>query len=271
MTEKSTCGIVMPISAIDGCSSDHWAEVLKIIEEACNAASFHPMLVSDADESGIIQKRIVSNIYNSDLVVVDVSAKNPNVMFELGMRLAFDKPAIIIKDDKTSYSFDTGVIEHLSYPRDLHYYSILDFKSKLATKLTATLKASKTDTNYTTFLKHFGEYTVKNIENKEVSGNEYVLKAIEELRDELALTRRRVVRDDMFDKSIGTDEELMEVVDFFVMQFRRDNRIPKGKLIGNKEKIFEFLEEQNILRKLAGTRERLEVAMKSVLLRYPDA
>jgi len=32
-------------------------------------------------------------------------------MFELGLRLAFDKPAIIVKDDNTSYSFDTAPIE----------------------------------------------------------------------------------------------------------------------------------------------------------------
>jgi hypothetical protein len=34
-------------------------------------------------------------------------------MFELGMRLAFDKPTVIIKDDKTDYMFDTGIIEHV--------------------------------------------------------------------------------------------------------------------------------------------------------------
>jgi hypothetical protein len=64
----------------------------------------------------VTQKRIVQNIYDNEMVICDVSAKNPNVMFELGMRLAFDKPAIIIKDDKTNYSFDTAPIEHLEYP-----------------------------------------------------------------------------------------------------------------------------------------------------------
>ncbi|WP_353118770.1 hypothetical protein [Myroides odoratus] len=56
----------------------------------------------------------MNNIYNDEIVVCDVSSKNPNVMFELGLRLAFDKPTIIIKDEKTGYSFDTGVIEHLN-------------------------------------------------------------------------------------------------------------------------------------------------------------
>jgi hypothetical protein len=53
-----------------------------------------------------------------------VSGKNPNVMFELGIRLAFDKATIIIKDDKTDYSFDTSVIQHIPYPRDLRHNQI---------------------------------------------------------------------------------------------------------------------------------------------------
>ena len=115
---------------------DHWAEVKKILSEAIHDAGYNPNLVSDADDIGIIQKRIIQNIYDNDIVVCDVSGKNPNVMFELGMRLAFDKPAIIVIDDKTDYSFDTSPIEHLSYPRDLRYFDILDFKEQLKKKIT---------------------------------------------------------------------------------------------------------------------------------------
>src|SRR4051812_37518392 len=104
---KPTCGIVMPISSLDGCSEDHWLEVLEILTEAIDTAGFDGNLVSNADDVGIIQKRIIQNLYDNPIVLCDVSGKNPNVMFESGLRLAFDRPTIIIKDDKTSYSFDT--------------------------------------------------------------------------------------------------------------------------------------------------------------------
>src|SRR6266566_6083617 len=110
------CGLIMPISTIDGCPSEHWAEVKSIITESVEGIEvpkFAVKLVSDADDVGVIQKRIVQNVYSADVVVCDVSGKNPNVMFELGMRLAFDKPTVIIKDDKTDYAFDTGIIEHI--------------------------------------------------------------------------------------------------------------------------------------------------------------
>lgn len=69
------CGLVMPISAIDGCSEGHWEEVRLIIKEALTDTQFSVELVSDSNEIGIIQKRIVQNIYDNDMVICDVSAK----------------------------------------------------------------------------------------------------------------------------------------------------------------------------------------------------
>ena len=184
---KPVCGVVMPISTIDGCSESHWADVLEIITEAIEDAGFDANLVSNADDVGIIHKRIIQNLYDNPIVVCDVSGKNPNVMFELGMRLAFDKPTVIIKDEKTTYSFDTSAIEHIEYPRDLRFSRIVEFKTKLAEKIVATHKRATTDPNYTTFLKHFGEFTVAKLDKKEVSGQQFI---IEELRGIRSAVRR---------------------------------------------------------------------------------
>lgn len=194
MSEKQTelkkikCGIIMPISPIDGCSSDHWAEVKNIFVEATNSISkydFETYIVSESEDVGIIQKRIVQNIYNSDIVICDVSGKNPNVMFELGMRLAFDKPTIIVKDDNTNYIFDTGVIEHLEYPRDLRFSKIVDFKKRLSSKLIATLEMANKDSEYSTFLKSFGQFKVSKLSEKEVTADKIIINSIEELRRDI--------------------------------------------------------------------------------------
>ncbi|HDR9288244.1 TPA: hypothetical protein QDB46_003383 [Burkholderia multivorans] len=180
--QKPICGIVMPISSIDGCSESHWAEVASILTEAIEAADFSANIVSNADDIGIIHKRIIQNLYDNPVVVCDVSGKNPNVMFELGMRLAFDKPTVIVKDDKTPYSFDTSAIEHLEYPRDLRFSRIVEFKKILTEKILATHEKSVKDPNFSTFLKHFGEFKVAKIDKKEVSGQEYILDEIKSLR-----------------------------------------------------------------------------------------
>jgi len=181
-TKNVTCGLVMPISAIDGYNEQHWIDVKGILSEAITEANFYPNLVSDADDIGIIHKRIIQNLYENPIVVCDVSAKNPNVMFELGLRLAFDKPTIIVKDDKTNYSFDTSAIEHLEYPKDLRFTQIVSFKNKLKEKIKATYEKSISDKNYTTFLKHFGSFTSVKIETKEVSKEDYIIEELKELR-----------------------------------------------------------------------------------------
>jgi len=193
-TGKEVCGLVMRISQIEGLSEAHWAEVRTIISNSIEKAGFAPNLVSHADDVGIIQKRIIQNLYDNPIAVVDVSAKNPNVMFELGIRLAFDKPTIIVKDDKTTYSFDTAPIEHLTYPRDLRYQQIVDFKETLADKIKATHRTATTDKNYTTFLKHFGKFTVAKLDQQEVSGQEFILEELKGLRqsiEQMALQSNR--------------------------------------------------------------------------------
>lgn len=191
-----TCGIVMPISPIDGCGADHWSDVKAIIQDAVHSIEpkFAAALVSDADDIGVIQKRIVQGIYSSDVIVCDVSAKNANVMFELGMRLAFDKPTVIIKDDKTDYSFDTGVIEHLTYPRDLRFGRMVAFKKQLADKVLATYQAAQRDPHHSTFLKNFGTFKVAHLNQKEASGQQVMYEMLSELSRQVSLVRSDVNR-----------------------------------------------------------------------------
>lgn len=193
-----TCGLVMPISMIDGCTAEHWAEVKNIICEAVGDIEkfrFTSKLVSEQDDVGVIQKRIVQNIYTSDIVICDVSCKNANVMFELGMRLAFDKPTILIKDDKTEFSFDTGVIEHLLYPRDLRFSRINTFKKLLAEKVSATYEAYLNDSGHSTFLKHFGSFKIASVDQTVGTPDQVMLDMMQDLTREVGRLGRRLGRD----------------------------------------------------------------------------
>lgn len=181
--ELVKCGIVMPISGCDNYAQEHWANVLTILSEAANDAGMSPNLVSDSDDSGVIHERIIKNLYENPIVICDVSNKNPNVMFELGMRLAFDKPTIIIKDEKTSYSFDTGVIEHLEYSSDLNYLGTKTFKEKLSDKLKITFEKANNDKNYTSFLGHFGRFVISEVKEREVSPQEFLVDKISNLEN----------------------------------------------------------------------------------------
>lgn len=183
---KKKCGIIMPIATTSEYPKEHWKEVLNILVEAISETEFEARLVSDDVAIGLIHERIVNNIYNDEIVVCDVSSKNPNVMFELGLRLAFDKPTIIIKDEKTGYSFDTGVIEHLNYPSSLRFNSIVEFKKDLIKKINATYSKSITEQNFSPFLKSFGKTIVPaKINSTEIPESKYILEKLESISSEI--------------------------------------------------------------------------------------
>lgn len=188
-SHKIKCGLIMPISKSQGLEPEHWLNVKGIICEALADTEFDVRLVSESDDVGVIHKSIVQNIYKNDIVICDVSTHNANVMFELGLRLAFDKPTVIIKDDETPFSFDTQVIEHIVYKRSLHYVDIVSFKKKLKDKVLATLEQSR-QPDFSTFLGHFTISHVSKIEEKTVS----VTDALVERFDQMQQTVNAILR-----------------------------------------------------------------------------
>ena len=256
LVEKKKCGLVMPISSIDGLTSEHWKDVLSILTEAVSMSGFEANLVSNGSDIGVIQKRIIQNLYKNPMVICDVSAKNPNVMFELGLRLAFDKPTIIIKDDKTNYSFDTSPIEHLEYPRDLRFTEIVKFKKELSQKISATYEASQKNPNYTTFLKHFGEYKITNIEETEISSDKYILESIESLRKEMIMMRRHNTNHSIDINEYLEKDELKEIIyKSKLKEYLEQNDLPSEYQISSKgleddfvEFLSSFREIRNLIR-----------------------
>ncbi len=273
--KKLTCGIVMPISSTEGCSAEHWTEVLTIIKEVINDAGFEPKLVSDADDSGIIQKRIIQNLYKNEIVVCDVSAKNPNVMFELGLRLAFDKPTIIIKDDKTDYSFDTSIIEQVPYPRDLRFTKILKFKEALKSKIINTHEKSKSDPSYTTFLKHFGEYKVTQLEQTEISSEKYILSAIDDINQNIRELKKNSTRNKPNFNALNVpyhETKTYQIVRNQIDKFKSKEKIEEDFDImindNLKAKLFNYLESQDIIRKNCDGPEELQDFVDKTLVPF---
>src|SRR5581483_10657825 len=54
----------------------------------------------------MIHSTIVNDLLAADLVIADLTEHNPNVLFELGLRMAFEKPTALIRARGTSPIFD---------------------------------------------------------------------------------------------------------------------------------------------------------------------
>jgi hypothetical protein len=197
--EKLTCGLIMPISQLDNLPPAHWDEIKEIITKAVEEIPdprFAARLVSEGDDAGVIHKRIIQNVYTDDIAICDVSGRNANVMFELGMRLAFDKPTVIIKDDQTPRIFDTDVIEYVNYRRDLRHGPMENFKAKLSQKVLATYQLSKVDPDKQSFLKSFGTFKVVKLDEASESPDKAMLTLLTQMDRQLnrlaSATPRRV-------------------------------------------------------------------------------
>ncbi|MGP4130109.1 hypothetical protein OJE16_10175 [Pantoea tagorei] len=188
LLEKIKVGYVMPIAKTEGYPDTHWNDVMSILDDTLSSMGIEKgRIVSDGGEITTIHSRIVNNLNDDDIIICDVSSRNPNVMFELGMRIAFDKPVIIIKDDVTDYCFDSGTIEHLGYPKDLRHGLINKFKLKLADKIKSTFDAylKIKQPNLSPILKNFGSFDKRDIQLDELSANEALIQDIQSIKNTL--------------------------------------------------------------------------------------
>lgn len=195
---RLTCGIIMPIATMSSeYSAEHWSDIRQILHKSIERAGFIPRIVSDSEESTVIHGSIINNIYNDAIIVCDVSNKNANVMFELGMRLAFNKPVVIVKDDKTDYSFDTGNIQHEPYRKDLRHSTVEKFIDDLSRKIVKTYEASQKD-DYQSFLSYFGKFEVAKVENKSIAESE----AIEQVLNKMTVLESQIKNLSLFNHEL---------------------------------------------------------------------
>src|SRR5262249_47755158 len=140
----------------------------------------------------------------------------------------FDKPTVIIKDDKTDYSFDTAIIEHVTYPRDLRFSKMVSFQALFTDKVCATHKAS-TDKNYSAFLKNFGQFHVAKLSEAATSTDKLLIEMVSDIQSDLIVLKRRSGERD-FDRSRSerTAEGISRIVTV-LEDYKKEN--PKADLL----------------------------------------
>ncbi|WP_342546266.1 hypothetical protein NST69_16585 [Paenibacillus sp. FSL P2-0089] len=140
--EPIKCFVMMPIADIPEYGAGHFDRVYKhLIIPACVKAGFKASRADDTKSSNLIILDILQQIYNADMVICDLSAKNPNVMYELGIRQAFELPTVLIKDDITSRIFDISSLRDVEYDHTLRIDTVGVSIDALSDALTSTYNA----------------------------------------------------------------------------------------------------------------------------------
>jgi len=142
------CFIAMPITtppdrvADYGGDRDHFVHVLEyLLIPAVERAGYEPWRPS-ANATDVIHSEVVRALCTADLVLVDLSAHNPNVLFELGLRTGRDKPVSLVRDEQTELPFDIAILNCYRYNSTLLAWNMRAEIDQLAEHLTASAARS---------------------------------------------------------------------------------------------------------------------------------
>jgi len=110
----------MPITDSDPYKKGHFGRVYEhLIKPACVLAGFDPIRADEILNTNYIAIDIIRKLLNSEMAICDLSSRNPNVLYELGIRQAFDLPVTLIKDSITARVFDISGFRDIEYDENM--------------------------------------------------------------------------------------------------------------------------------------------------------
>jgi hypothetical protein len=133
MELKNKIFVIMPFTGRAPHSKKYWTDHFEKILKPCVHMQDFPIERSSPLRKDIV-KEIISNLILSKIVLADISGKNSNVMWELGVRQSFRNGTIVIAEDGTKPPFNITTKSIIFYPKLLNpdYDTELDnFKEQL--------------------------------------------------------------------------------------------------------------------------------------------
>lgn len=99
--------IIMPFSErLDIRPKGFFDEVLRGLLTPAGVNAGFSVETAKRQGSDVIQSTIINELLDADLVIADLTDHNPNVLFELGLRMAEQKPVALVKTRDTGRIFD---------------------------------------------------------------------------------------------------------------------------------------------------------------------
>lgn len=143
-----TCFVIMPISDNDLYAEGHFTRVYEhIIKPACIRARFSPVRADDIQNTNHIAIDIIKRIIISEMAICDLSSRNPNVLYELGIRQSFNLPVTLIKDKITERVFDIQGFRDIEYDNNLRIDNVESTIALLAATIENTYAAKGKEIN----------------------------------------------------------------------------------------------------------------------------
>lgn len=149
------CFVIMPFTErSDDYAVGFFDEVLEhLFTPAAKNAGFE-VRTAMRTGSDIIQSTIVNDLLEADLVLCDMSEHNPNVLFELGLRIREEKPVALVKARGTGRVFDVdNMLRVVEYNPNLWPSTVEEDIPKIEEHIKATWNHRESDRTFMRILR----------------------------------------------------------------------------------------------------------------------
>lgn len=209
---SNECFIIMPIADSDGYDNGHFSRVyVDIFKVACEKAGLQPVRADDVSETNLIHLDILKKLIESPMAICDLSNHNANVLFELGLRQAFDKPTVLVQEVGTRPIFDISPLRYKEYRKELKYREVLEDQNSIADALKATKEAADKGGSVNSIVKLLSlsnPASLKDItENDATSMLQIVMAEMSSLRSDFTSILRRLNANEFTDDRIISNDK----------------------------------------------------------------
>jgi hypothetical protein len=207
------CFIIMPIADPDGYEKGHFKKVYEdIFRVACDKSGFHAIRADEVQQTNLIHLDILQKLIDSPMAICDLSNRNPNVLFELGLRQAFDKPTVLVQECGTPKIFDISPLRYTEYRKELKYREVLEDQESIAEALSATKKATDSGEGINSIINLLSlssPASLKDItDNDSAKMLQIVMSEMNELRTDFRRTLKRIDEKEMMTNEMMNRAEM---------------------------------------------------------------
>ncbi|WP_217616259.1 hypothetical protein [Cellulomonas sp. GbtcB1] len=152
---RPICFVAMPFTEkTEEYAPGFFTEVFaSLFEPAIERAGFEAR-TARGQGSDLIHSTIVNGLLDADLVLVDLTEHNPNVLFELGLRIAEKKPIVLVKAIGTNPIFDVdNLLRVVSYNPNLWPSTVKDDLPRLTEFIKGAWATRETERPYMEILR----------------------------------------------------------------------------------------------------------------------
>lgn len=130
------CFVLMPFG---GWSDTYWEDIYHV---AIKETQYEPLRADDIYKPSDVMASIWENVNKADILLADLTNRNPNVFYELGLAHAQQKPVILVISSNDEIPFDLRALRHIIYDKNDP-----DWGNKLIKNIQHTLASPNVETS----------------------------------------------------------------------------------------------------------------------------